>query len=128
VIAGTNMVATSRRAREVISFIRIHSPAHLQILHSDPNAIRDELVRTSGGLIVAAVAGVLFLSFVSVALLVSAWESRFRLITAWGISAGWLVIALAGLVCARRAEGADFLCGLASASAARPRGDERTDP
>lgn len=107
--AGTNMVA--------------NSPDYLRIFHSDLNTFRDELVRTSGGLIVAAVAGLLFLSFLSVALLVSAWESRFRLLTAWGISAGWLVIALAGLVCARRAEVADSLCELDSASAARPRGD-----
>ncbi len=121
--AGTNMVATPRRAREVFRFIRINSPDYLRIFHSDLNTFRDELVRTSGPLIVAAVAGLLFLSFLSVALLVSAWESSFRLLTAWGISAGWLVIALAGLVCTRRAEGADSFCELDSASAARPRGD-----
>ncbi len=107
--AGTSMVATSRRAREVFRLIRINSPAYLRIFHGDLNTFRDEPVRTSGGLIVAAVAGLLFLSFLSVALLVSAWESRFRLLTAWAISAGWLAIALAGLVCARRAERADSL-------------------
>jgi len=79
VTAGTNMVPTPRRAREVFRFIRINSPDYL--------------------------------------------ESRFRLLTAWGIGAGWLVTALAGLVCARRAEGADSFCELDSASAARPRGD-----
>jgi hypothetical protein len=97
------MVAKARRAREAFRFIRINSPAYVRVFHSDLNSFRDELVRTSGGLIVGAVAGLLFVSFLSVAILVSSWETRFRLVTAWGVSAGWLVIALAGLSYARRA-------------------------
>ncbi|HEY2684656.1 MAG TPA: hypothetical protein VGI93_14160 [Steroidobacteraceae bacterium] len=97
------MVAKARRAREVFRFIRINSPAYLRVFHSDMRIFREELVRTSVGLLVGAVAGLLFVSFLSVALLVSAWETRFRLLTAWGVSAGWLVMALAGLTYARRA-------------------------
>jgi hypothetical protein len=97
------MVAKARRARGVFRFIRINSPAYLRIFHSDLNSFRDELVRTSVGLIVGAVAGLLFVSFLSVALLVSAWETKLRLVTAWGVTTGWLVIALVGLNYARRA-------------------------
>jgi hypothetical protein len=103
VIMGSNMVAKARRAREVFRFIRINSPAYLRVFHSDLSAFRNELVRTSVGLIVGAVAGLLFVSFLSVALLASTWETRLRLVTAWGVTAGWLVIALAGLTYARRA-------------------------
>jgi hypothetical protein len=103
VIVGSNMVAKARRAREVFRFIRINSPAYLRVFHSDLNAFRNEFVRTSVGLIVGAVAGLLFVSFLSVALLASTWETRLRLVTAWGVTAGWLVIALAGLTYARRA-------------------------
>ena len=46
--------------------------------------------------------GLLFVSFLCVALLVSVWETKYRLLTAWGVSAGWLLIALAGLGLARR--------------------------
>jgi hypothetical protein len=97
------MVEKARRAREVFRFIRINSPAYLRVFHSDLHTFRDELVRTSVGLLIGAVAGLLFVSFLSVALLVSAWDTKFRLPTAWGVSVGWLLIALAGLVFARRA-------------------------
>ena len=97
------MVAKARRAREVFRFIRINSPAYLRVLHSDLDRFRDEFVRTLAGLMVAGVAALLFVSFLSVAVLVSAWETKLRLVTAWGVTAGWLVIAIAGLSYARRA-------------------------
>jgi hypothetical protein len=103
VMVGTHTVAKARRAREVFRFIRINSPAYLRVFHSDLRAFREEFVRTLGGLMVGAVAGLLFVSFLSVALLVSAWETKLRLATAWAVSGGWLIIALAGLTYARRA-------------------------
>ena len=102
-IVGPHMVAKARRAREVFRFIRINSPAYLRVLHSDLDRFRDEFVRTLAGLMVAGVAALLFVSFLSVAVLVSAWETKLRLVTAWGVTAGWLVIAIAGLSYARRA-------------------------
>ena len=103
VMAGTHMVAKARRAREVFRFIRINSPAYLRVFHSDLHVFREEFVRTFAGLMVGAVAGLLFVSFLSVALLVSAWETKLRLLAAWGVTAGWLLIALAALTYARRA-------------------------
>jgi hypothetical protein len=97
------MVAKARRAREVFRFIRINSPAYLRVFHSDLHTFRDELIRTSAGLIVGAVAGLLFASFLSVALLVTTWDTKLRMLAAWGITGGWLIIALAGLSYARRA-------------------------
>jgi hypothetical protein len=97
------MLAKARRTREVFRFIRINSPAYLRVLHSDLDTFRNELVRASAGLIVGAVAGLLFASFLSVALLVSAWETKLRMPTAWGVAAGWLLLALGGLSYARRA-------------------------
>ena len=102
-IVGTHTVAKARRAREVFRFIRINSPAYLRVFHSDLRAFRVEFVRTSMGLVIGAVAALLFVSFLSVALLVTAWDTKFRLPTAWGVSVGWLVIAVAGLAYARRA-------------------------
>jgi hypothetical protein len=55
------------------------------------------------GLVVGVVASLLFVSFLSIAILVSAWDTQFRLATAWGVSVGWLIIAVAGLAYARRA-------------------------
>jgi hypothetical protein len=97
------MIAKARRAREVFRFMRINSPAYLRVFRSDLHTFRDELIRISVGVLMGAVAGLLFVSFLSVALLVSAWDTQFRLLTAWGVCGGWLVIAIGGLVFARRA-------------------------
>lgn len=102
-VANLHMVAKARRAREVFRFIRINSPAYLRVFHSDLRTFREELIRTSVGLLIGAVAGLLFVSFLCVALVVSAWDTQFRLLTAWGVSLGWLLIALVGLIFARRA-------------------------
>ena len=56
-----------------------------------------------GSIALGGVAGLLFVSFLCVALLASAWDTKLRLLAAWAITAGWLVIALAGLTYARRA-------------------------
>jgi hypothetical protein len=88
------MVAKARRAREVFRFMRVNSPAYLRVFHSDLNTFR---------LIVGAVAGLLFVSFLCVALLLSAWDTKLRLIAAWGVAGAWLVIAIAGLTYARHA-------------------------
>jgi uncharacterized membrane protein YqjE len=97
------MVAKARRAREAFRLIRIHAPAYLRVFHCDLNALRRALVRPLAGLIISAVAGLLFVSFLSVAILISAWDTPLRLITAWGVVAVWLVIAIAGLIYARSA-------------------------
>jgi thiosulfate reductase cytochrome b subunit len=97
------MVTEARRAREVFRFIRINSPAYLRVLHSDLDSFCDELIRASAGMMIGAIAGLLFVSFLSVALLVSAWETKLRLPVAWGIVCGWLLLALCGLAYARRA-------------------------
>jgi hypothetical protein len=85
VIAGTNMVARARRARVTFRLICIHSPAYLRVFHYDLNMFRDALARALAGLLVSAVAGLLFVSFLSVAVLISAWKTQMRLLTAWGM-------------------------------------------
>jgi|HubBroStandDraft_3_1064219.scaffolds.fasta_scaffold348928_1 hypothetical protein len=97
------MVARARRARVTFRLICIHSPAYLRVFHYDLNMFRDALARALAGLLVSAVAGLLFVSFLSVAVLISAWKTQMRLLTAWGVVVGWLVIAIAGLIYARRA-------------------------
>ncbi len=54
------------------------------------------------GLVVGGVAGLLFVSFLSAAVLASAWDTKLRMTAAWRVTAAWLVIALAGLTYARR--------------------------
>jgi Putative Actinobacterial Holin-X, holin superfamily III len=102
-VAVTQMLTEARRAREVLRYMRTNSPAYLRVFRSDLHAFWSELIRTLAGLMIGAVAGLLFVSFLSVALLVSAWDTRLRLLAAWGLAGGWLLIALIGLLFARRA-------------------------
>jgi len=83
--------------------MRLLSQAYPRVIHCDVYAFRNALIRHLTGLIVGAVAGLLFVFFLSVAVLISAWDTQLRLRTAWGVVAGWLVIAIAGLIYARRA-------------------------
>jgi hypothetical protein len=99
----THMMDEARRARGVFRFIRLNSPVYLKVLDSDLHAFRDELIRASAGLVVGAIAGLLFVSFLSAAVVISAWDSHSRILAAWSVTAGWLAIALAGLNYARRA-------------------------
>ena len=79
------------------------SQAYPRVIHCDAYRFRNALIRSLTGLIVGAVAGLLFVLFLSLAILISAWDTQLRLRTAWGVVAGWLVIAIAGLIYSRRA-------------------------
>jgi len=90
-------------AKRIASSASARPPAYLRVLHGDLLLFRDEFFRTAIGLIIGAVGGLLFVSFVLAALLVSAWDTKLRSAAAWGVSALWLAIALTGLAFARRA-------------------------
>ena len=102
-IVGMQMLAKARRAREVFRFIQLNSPMYVRVFRLDLQAFREELVKTSVGLLIGAVAGLLFVAFLSIALLVSAWDTHLRIAAAWTVCAGWAAIALCGLAYARRA-------------------------
>ena len=102
-IAGAHMLAKARRAREVFRFIRLNSPMYVRIFRLDMQAFREELIKTFAGLLIGAVAGLLFVAFLCIAVLISAWDTKLRIAAAWTVCAGWAVIALGGLAYARRA-------------------------
>jgi hypothetical protein len=64
---------------------------------------RDEIVKASVGASIAAVAALFFACFLSVAVIVSAWDGPHRTGVAWALCGGWGVLALGGLWYARRA-------------------------
>lgn len=102
-IVGKEMLMKVKRAREVFRFVQLNLPAYLRVLHDDFSVFREELIRTSVGLLIGAVGGLLFLSFLSIALLVSAWDTSLRLGMAWSICVGWAGLAGVGLLYARQA-------------------------
>ena len=63
----------------------------------------DEIVKASVGASISEAAGLIFACFLSVAVIVSAWDGPHRAAVAWAVCCGWGVLALSGLWYARKA-------------------------
>jgi len=91
-----------RRVHGTLQFIHSRAPDYIRLAREDVGALRREILEVLLGLGVGAAAGMLFLCFLSVAVIVTAWDSRYRVLTAWLVCGGWGMLALAGLVYCRR--------------------------
>lgn len=90
-------------ARALFNFIRERLPHYAPLVAGDLQRFRDEIVNGTVGACVAVVSGFMFAAFLSVATIVSAWNTPHRIIAAWMVCAGWGLLSLAGLARARRA-------------------------
>jgi len=89
--------------RSVIDFLRERAPHYGPLARDDLHAFRDEMVKACVGASVSAAAGLIFACFLSVAVIVTAWEGEHRVAAAWAVCCGWGFLAAAGLWYARRA-------------------------
>jgi hypothetical protein len=92
-----------RRVRSVLHFVRDRVPHYGPLITDDLHHFRDELVKATVGAGVSAVAGLIFLCFLSLAVIVTAWDTNHRLLVAWLVCLVWAALAVAGLSYARRA-------------------------
>jgi len=95
-----------RRVHEVksiLEFLRERAPHYGPLARDDLHRFRDEIVKASVGASISAVAGLIFACFLSVAVIVSAWDSPHRAAVAWVVCGGWGVLALGGLWYVRKA-------------------------
>jgi hypothetical protein len=95
-----------RRVHEVKSifeFLRERAPHYGPLARDDLHKFRDEIVKASVGASISAAAGLIFACFLSVAVIVSAWDGQYRTAVAWAVCGGWGVLAVGGLVYARKA-------------------------
>jgi hypothetical protein len=97
------MFGKVRRVRSVVHFVRDRVPHYGPLIADDLHHFRNELVRATVGAGVSAVAGLIFACFLSLAVIVTAWDSNHRLLAAWLVCLAWAVLAVAGLSYARRA-------------------------
>ena len=97
------MFGRVRRVRSVLQFVRDRVPHYGPLLTDDLHHFRDELVRATVGAGVSAVSGLIFVSFLSQAVIVTAWDSSHRVLVAWLVCAGWALLAVVGLSYARKA-------------------------
>ena len=91
------------RVKSILEFLRERTPHYGPLARDDLHKFRDEIVKATVGVVVAAVAGLLFCCFLSVAVIVSTWDGPHRDLTAWLVCASWGVLALLGLLGAWRA-------------------------
>jgi hypothetical protein len=90
-------------ARALFQFVRERVPHYAPLVSGDLRRFRDEIVNGTVGACVAMVAGLMFIGFLSVAAIVSAWNTPHRITTAWVVCGGWGLVSLVGLARARRA-------------------------
>jgi hypothetical protein len=89
--------------RSILQFLRERAPHYAPLARDDLHQFRDEIVKASVGASISAAAALIFACFLSVAVLVSAWDSLHRTAVAWAVCCAWGVLALGGLGFARKA-------------------------
>jgi hypothetical protein len=92
-----------RLLKIVTHFARERLPHYGPVLAEDLRRFRDEIVKAVVGAAVSAVAGLFFCCFLSIAVIVSMWDSTHRTLVAWLVCGGWGLLAVLGIWIARRA-------------------------
>jgi hypothetical protein len=90
-------------ARTLFHYVAERLPHYAPLVSGDLRRFRDEIVDGTVGACVAMGAGFMFAGFLSVAAIVSAWDTPHRIMAAWVVCAAWGLISLVGLALARRA-------------------------
>jgi hypothetical protein len=91
------------RVKSILQFLRERAPHYGPLARDDLHKFRDEIVKASVGASISAAAGLIFACFLSIAVIVSAWDGMHRTAVAWAVCCGWGVLALGGLLYARKA-------------------------
>lgn len=97
------MFENLRKVRLVAQFVGARADDYVRLARMDAVDFQREIVRTTIGYGVMAGAGLLFSCFLSVAIIVTAWDSAWRSLVAWLVCAVWALLAGAGLVYGKRA-------------------------
>lgn len=92
-----------RRVRSALQLLRERLPYYGLRFNHDLKAFREEVVKVAVGAGVAAATGLLLACFLCVAVIVTAWDTPYRILAAWMVCVVWACFALAGLLYARRA-------------------------
>src|ERR1700724_3642499 len=82
--------------RSILQFLRERAPHYGPLARDDLHEFRDEIVKASVGASISAAAGLIFACFLSVAVIVSAWDGLHRTAVAWAVCCAWGV-----MVCAK---------------------------
>jgi hypothetical protein len=88
------MLRAIRNIRHILSFSTERLGDYAELIQLELALFKQGLVRTLIGYVMLAACGMLCLTFLSLALLVTFWDNPERLYVAWGIAIGWCVLTL----------------------------------
>jgi hypothetical protein len=80
--------------RNVGRFCVERAADYSELLALELEQTKRRLIREVGALVAMAVAALFALAFVCIAIIATAWQTAYFLTAVWGVSAGWLVLAL----------------------------------
>jgi hypothetical protein len=83
--AGLIMFRRVHEVRSILEFLRERAPHYGPLARDDLHKFRDEIVKASVGASISAAAGLIFACFLSVAVIVSAWDGLHRTAVAWTV-------------------------------------------
>jgi uncharacterized membrane protein YqjE len=86
------MFPAIRKARLAAAFFHERSADYVQLAHLDFLEFREELIKVTLSVGILAVGGMLFIGFLSLAIIITAWDSNYRVVAAWGVCGGWAVL------------------------------------
>jgi hypothetical protein len=95
------MRSTVTKWRNVGRFCIERASDYGELLGVEIEETRKCLVRELSALVALAVAGLFTLSFVCIAIIATAWETRYFLPVVWGVAAMWLVVSFISLLLVR---------------------------
>lgn len=90
------------QVRSILQFLSERAPHYGPLARDDLHKFRDEIVKASVGASISAAAGLIFACFLSIAVIVSAWDTVHRVGVAWAVCCAWGILALGGLWYARK--------------------------
>jgi hypothetical protein len=90
-------------SRALIRFVEERLPHYGSLISGDMQRFREELIKATAGVAIAAGAGLFCACFLGIALIVSSSPGIRRTTVAWIVCGVWGVIGIVGLVTARRA-------------------------
>jgi hypothetical protein len=90
---GPAMFASIRKASILISFFSQRLGDYAQLARFDLITFRNEMVAAIIGAALGVAASLLLLGFICVALIITEWDTPYRIRTAWMIVVAWALIA-----------------------------------
>ncbi len=96
------MFSAIRKAKILIPFFYERLGDYAELARMDLVQFRNETIHSLAGVVISAAALLLLLSFISVAAIVTEWDTPHRILTAWLVVLGWGVFAAAAVYLARR--------------------------